>query len=251
MISFDHKVLTRKTDEGNTHILAFICHFSGYVTYVAVPDETAYTTARVFVREIVARTGPPELILSDKGQGYMSKYFATVAKMLGIRHRTSAAKASRTNGYAEQCIKRLNAGLRLYSTEEVDDTKIELILPIIEYSLRASAASNMKVSPFEICHGFPMPIPTSIDLTIPSFCSTDAESYAKWLKNSIKLLHEAVRLNRVESKEEMKATYDSRHKVKAPQYRVGDLVLIKDTRVKPHASRVLTKKPYESGPYII
>ena len=251
MISFDHKVLTRKTDEGNTHILAFICHFSGYVTYVAVPDETAYTTARVFVREIVARTGPPEIILSDRGQGYMSKYFATVAKMLGIRHRTSAARASRTNGYAEQAIKRLNAGLKLYSTEEVDDRKIELILPIIEYSLRASAASNAKVSPFEICHGFPMPIPSSIDLSIPSFCSTDAESYAKWLKNSIKLLHQAVRLNRVESKEEMKVNYDMRHRTKVPQYRVGDLVLVKDTRIKPHASRVLTKKPYESGPYII
>jgi len=96
-----------------------------------------------------------------------------------------------------------------------------------------------------------MPIPSTIDLSIPSFCSADAESYAKWLKNSIKLLHEAVRLNRMESKEEMKAIYDSRNKVIAPQYRVGDLVLVKDTRVKPHAARVLTKKPYEKGPYII
>ena len=124
MISFDHKTLSRTTDE------AFICYFSGFVTYVAVPDETAYTTANVFVREIIARTGPPDLISSDKGQGYMSKFFAIIANMLGIRHRTSAARASRRNGYAEQCIKRLNAGLRLHSTDAIDDTKIELILPL-------------------------------------------------------------------------------------------------------------------------
>jgi len=187
MISFDHKTLSRTTDERNAYILAFICHFSGFVTYVAVPDEKAYTTAKVFVREIIARTGPPDLILSDKGQGYMSKFFATIASMLGIRHRSSAARASRTNGYTEQCIKRLNAGLRLYSTDAIDDSKIELILPLIEYSIRATAASNMKVSPFEICYGYSMPIPSNIDLSIPSFCSADAESYAKWLKNSIKL----------------------------------------------------------------
>ena len=150
----------------------------------------------------------------------MSKYFATVAKILGIRHKISAATASRTNGYAEQCIKRLNAGLRLYSTNDIDDTKIELILPLTEYNIRATAASNMKISPFEICHGYPVPIPSSIDLSIPSFCSTDAENYAKWLKNSIKLLHEAVRLNRIQSKEEMKSAYDSRNKVTAPSFKV-------------------------------
>jgi len=30
-ISFDHKRLTRVTNEGNIYVLAFICHFSGYV----------------------------------------------------------------------------------------------------------------------------------------------------------------------------------------------------------------------------
>jgi len=72
-ISFDHKRLTRVTNEGNTYVLTFICHFSGYVVY-AVPDESALTTAQTFMKYIIGPFGCPRVILSDKGGGYMSTF---------------------------------------------------------------------------------------------------------------------------------------------------------------------------------
>ena len=119
--SFDHRKLARTTNDGNNYVLAFICHFSNYVIFAPVPDECAYTTARIFVKEVLARHGQPELVLSDKAPGYMSLFFATVAKILGVRHRTSAAQCSRTNGLAEQAIKRLNEGLKRSASSDVDD----------------------------------------------------------------------------------------------------------------------------------
>jgi len=248
--SFDHKKLARKTDEGNTHVLVFICHFSSYVIFTAVPDESAYTTARVFIKEVIARHGLCNLILTDKASGFMSQFFATITQILGIRHRTSAAQCSRSNGLAEQAVKRLNEGLKRYANDDVDDRRIEIILPLIEFGLRATAPINRKISPFEICHGFSMPIATPFEYNLPQFFSTDAETYVAWLRNSLRLLHSAVRQNRLESKEEMKRTYDKRHQVTSPPYCIGDSVLLQDLRVKPGDTRILTKKPY-SGPYIV
>ena len=117
------KSLVLQTNEGNKHILVFVCHFSGYVVLISTPDERAITTAKVFFREIVARFSLPEIVFSDRGVNFMSRLFSHVTKMLGIKHKTGAALNPRANGYAEQVIKRVNEGLRRYSTPDIDDRK--------------------------------------------------------------------------------------------------------------------------------
>jgi len=161
-ISFDHKRFTRVTNEGNTYVLAFICHFSGYVVYAAVPDESALTTTKTFLKYIIGPFGNPRVILSDKGSGYMSTFFAYISNLLGVTHKTYAAMASRTNGYAEQAIKRLNEDIIRYSTPEIDDRDIEQLLPIIQMSILATTNEITKISPYEILHGFPIPLPCPI-----------------------------------------------------------------------------------------
>jgi len=251
LISFDHKVLTRKTSENNTHLLIFVDHFSGEIKICPVPSETAYDTAKVFVREIICRWSCPSQILSDKAPGFMSKLFETISKLLGLTHRFSAALAKRTNGKAEAAIKKVNNGLRLYSTPDLDDRYIELIIPLIELSLNASADAVTKLSPFKICHGFDMKLPTMNIVDIPEFVSKDANNYVKWLQNSIKLLHQQVYNKSKEHKQRMKENYDARHRACNPRFKVGDLVLLKDTRVPSGSERVLTRKPYSDGPFII
>jgi len=69
-----HKVLSRMTDQGNKFIMAFVDHLSKFVKFVAVPDESAYTTAKVFVSEIIATYGRVDYLLADRGSGYMSAF---------------------------------------------------------------------------------------------------------------------------------------------------------------------------------
>ena len=57
-------------------------------------------------------------------------------------------------------------------------------------------------------------------------------------------------LNQKDNKEQMKATYDKRHSVSPPSFKVGDKVLLQDKRVKVNSDQVLTKRPFQ-GPYFI
>jgi len=77
-----------------------------------------------------------------------------------------------------------------------------LLLPLIQMGILATTNELTKISPYEILHGFPMPLPCPITHhDEPAFLSKDAESYAKWLKVSLKLLHNAVYKNRIEAKQ--------------------------------------------------
>ena len=64
----DQKKLTRTTEQGNNFILVFVDHFSKWVHYVAVPDESAYTSARIFVAEIIASFEKVDFLLSERDQ---------------------------------------------------------------------------------------------------------------------------------------------------------------------------------------
>jgi len=119
----------------------------------------------------------------------------------------------------------LNALIR-YSTPEIDDRDTEQLLPIIQMTILATTNELTKISPCEILHGFPMPLPCPITGDKPIFLSIAAESYAKWLKVSLKLLHTAVYRNRIEGKEQMKEKYDKRHNVKEPDFKTGRKVLL-------------------------
>jgi len=141
-------------------------------------------------------------------------------------------------------------GLRKYSTNDIDDRHIEVILPIIQMSLLATSAGNTKISPFEVVHGFPMPLPNPVVTEQPTFLTKNADAYCAWLKNALQLLHTAVRENRIEAKMEMKYAYDSRHSAKTPTFAVSDTVVLLDRRIKPNSSRVLTHKPF-NGPYLV
>jgi len=216
------------------------------------PRRKCVQTARVFVAEIIVLFGRVDFLLSDKGSGFISAFFATISNILGVKHKTSASLATRTNGLAERQIRALNQGLKLYCGPDEDDRHLEKYLPLIELWLRASANSDSKLSPFFILHGYQMPLSIKSDVEVPdTFHSREAQQYASWLKNANYALHDTVKLSVIESKQKMKAKYDRRHRAKSPDFEVGQLVLMKDSRIPPGSNKVLTKRSYGSHPYII
>ena len=99
----------------------------------------------------------------------MWKFFAYISNLLGVTHKTSAAMASRTN--AEQAIKRFNEGVVRYSTPGIDGRDIKLLLPFIQMGILATINELTKFFPYEILHGFPMPLPCPITHhDEPAFC---------------------------------------------------------------------------------
>jgi len=165
----DFKNLTRRTDAGNTCILVIVCAFSGLSFLLPAKDATALTTAKLIVREIVGRYSTPTSIISDKGQNFVSHLFGYIAKILGIAHVTSGAVSPKSNGRAEEVVKRLSEGLERFATPEIDDRNIEDVLPLIELSLRTTCSKNMQITPFEIVHRFQARLPSPSTTDEPHF----------------------------------------------------------------------------------
>jgi len=254
VISFDYKTLSRKkTAQGNIHVLAIICHSSSWTIYKAVCDETAQTTATVIVEKVIANYGFPSVIISDKAPGYTSFLFSIIKKILGVKHRFTATQSKRSNGADERSIRALNKGLRIFSTDGIDDTQIELILPAIQIFLRASVNLETGLSPFEILYAKKMPLPSyvSTEDSASNFCSTNSRNYVKWLKTAMNSINDGIRRNKIESKLTMKKNYDRRYKTKDVDYRVGDTVLLRDNRIKNNSIRFLRRKPYLNDKFTI
>ena len=246
--ALDHKVLSRKTEEGNVAILCCLDVFSGWPVLQAVKDVGAVTTAKVFFRHVVSVYGAPARLMTDKAPSFLGTFFSQLTKLLNISHRTSAATVARSNGAAESLVKRVSELLKIYAT---DDTKLDEVLPIVEMSIRSTASTRTNLSPFNICFGTFMNVPSPHKVTeTPSFSGDYAKYYA-WLSNSLEKLHEAVKQNRLEVKQDDKKQYDKKHAVTTPNFKIGDQVLLLDTRIKAHSNRVITHRNYNTGPFYI
>ena len=244
----DHKTLPRPTKQGSVAILCIIDTYSGWPILKAVPDLSAQTAARVFFNEVITKFGVPSILISDRGSAFCSKFFTYLVHLLGIKHRISSARSPRTNGLCEALVKRTSDLLRIYSK---DDSFIEDSLPLCEMCLRATNHSTLKLSPYEIHMGRKMNVgmPAELSDTVPKL-PQDQQSYFDWLRHRLKDIHAAVNANQAENKQEMKATYDRRHKVTDSTWCIGDEVLVLDKKVPPGSPSVLTY-PYYHGPYFI
>ena len=247
-LSVDHKMLCRKTRQGNVAILCIIDQFSGFPILKAVKDCSARTTAEVLFRDCFSIFGCPEMILSDSGPAFVSQLFKELNKFLLIKHRMSSPGQSRSNGAAERLIGQVATMIRTLCE---DDSQIEDVLPLIELNIRHSVHTGTLLSPFEIVFGRVMSIGAPLHmLDVPTFSKDQHRLYYEWLTTKLKTVHEGILTNRIQSKLEQKRAYDKKHNVKQQTFKIGDKILIKQDKIKPHSTQVLTKDLFD-GPYFI
>jgi len=209
---------------------------------------SAETTAKTFFESVVVNYGVPKCLVTDRGAAFCSKFFATLAKLLGVKHRISSAKSPRTNGLAEQLVQRISSLLRTYAS---DDQSIETALPLCELCIRCTSHTKLKISPYEVVFGRKMQLGLPFDLSSNSpKLPGDQFAYFKWLQHRLEDVHKGVAENLKDTRQEMKTSYDRRHRVQEETWKVGQKVLLLDKRVNPGVTRVLTHQPY-SGPFFI
>jgi len=88
--------------------------------------------------------------MTDRGSAFSSALFTRLADLLQIKHRMSASQAVRSNGLAESVVERVSELAKIYVN---DDTDIESSLPLTEMALRATAHTQLLITPFELMHG--------------------------------------------------------------------------------------------------
>jgi len=196
---------------------------------------------------VVSKFGIPDIVISDPGASFCSKFFSTLMSLLNVKHRISATRAPRSNGLTESLVKRLSDLIKIYVKT---DSEIEDYLPLIEMILISTTHSKLKISPHEVYFGSRMNLGDSFALDNTSKLTSDQCSYFEWLLHRLKDIHQAVTENLTENKQEMKAEYNKRNNFKEPTFKIGDKVLLESKRVKPGSDCVLTQRPF-SGPYFI
>ncbi|UYV60521.1 hypothetical protein LAZ67_1001407, partial [Cordylochernes scorpioides] len=113
---------------------------------IFILKEITSRTIIYHLRQVFARFGLPELLVTDNGRQFVSKEFEEFTKMNGIRHTKTSPYNPSTNGLAERYVREFKTSLRKNSGKDSLETNLERFL----LAQRAFPQTVMKESPAEL-----------------------------------------------------------------------------------------------------
>jgi hypothetical protein len=200
----------------------------------------APTLAGRFVDEVVRLHGSPDIIVSDRGSVFTSKFWKSFLFYLRARRNLSTAFHPQTDGQTERQNQTLEAYLRVFVNQEQDDWA--KLLSIAEFAYNNSIHSATGETPF---YANMLRHPKiGIDIVPHDGASQKAKDVAGRLEE----LHSEMR-KRLEEVNKKYAEQFNKH-TKEKEYRVGDQVWlnIKNVKVDRPSQKLYWKK---AGPYKI
>ena len=145
---FDKIVMDLVTDftessKGNKHILTIIDLLTGWQEAIPIPNKSADTITKAFIRHYLPRHMCPRFILSDNGTEFKNQIFIKVTKDLGFERIFSAPYHPQSNGKLETFHKFLKPTLKKMCAEDQDnwDDYVEQVLGTTE-EFRTSQQEN-------------------------------------------------------------------------------------------------------------
>jgi transposase InsO family protein len=87
-------------------------YFTKFVAAVALPDQTARTTAECIYKNIVLLHGPPPALVSDRGPNFTCKLKKYFCQNLNIEQRFTTAYNPASNGETERFNRTMTTMLR-------------------------------------------------------------------------------------------------------------------------------------------
>ena len=145
----------------NSMFLVVVDAHSNWPEVVLVSSTTSSSTIEV-LRDLFARFGIPEQIVSDNGAQFVSEEFQAFVRSNGIRHITSTPYHPATNGLAERAVQTFKQALRSMH-QSSKPVKEKLAKFLIDY--RNTPHSTTSVSPAQLLPG--RPLRTRLDLVKP------------------------------------------------------------------------------------
>jgi transposase InsO family protein len=236
------------TPRKNRYILVVTDHFSKWTEIFAVPDQSAETTARVILNEVIARFGAPLIIHSDKGPNYESKLFIELCKLLEIKKTRTSTRNPKCNGQAERFMKTLTRMIRAYLKNE--QTEWDLNLGCLAAAYRATQNDSTKLTPNLVMLGREVRLPAEIAFGSSTCTQEKVSSYGEYvehLKKRLQKAHQICRENLNNKTKRQKEAYDVNQSF--TNYQKGDIVWYLQNPKKENVCPKLVM-PY-NGPFII
>ena len=110
-----------ESSKGNKHILTIIDLLTSWPEAIPIPNKSADTITKAFIRHYLPRHMCPRFILSDNGTEFKNQIFDKVTKDLGIERIFSAPYHPQSNGKLETFHKFLKPTLKKMCTDDQDN----------------------------------------------------------------------------------------------------------------------------------
>ncbi|KAJ1127606.1 hypothetical protein NDU88_006002 [Pleurodeles waltl] len=174
------------------YVLVVVCMFSKWIEAYPLKDNGALSTAKILLKEYFPRYALPRLVWSDNGSHFSNEVMEKVCTALNIKHRFHAANHPQSAGLVE----RYNYTLKSKIAKICAETNLKWpdALPLALMSIRMTASSKSRLSPYEVVMGRPaniwgVPRPKKLsEVQYPLFVD-----YCKQLTKDLRLIHQQVK----------------------------------------------------------
>ncbi|KAE8905050.1 hypothetical protein PF005_g21588 [Phytophthora fragariae] len=170
IVSLDFVIPLPKTTRGNTALLLFQDHFTGFVIAKAMSEAGALEVAKVFEECVFRRFRAPSLIRHDRDPRFMCEVFQKFSEMMQSRSRATLSYRPQANGQQERSVKTMIQTVRAY-VEDPLQADWDAIAEKLVHAINNSRDSTRRETPFYLVHGW------------------DARSTLKAMTESVKLGH--------------------------------------------------------------
>lgn len=212
-LHLDHLGPFVKSTQQNSYLLVIVDAFTKFVFISAVKN----TKSKIVINElnkIFKVFGNPKRLISDAGSAFTSKAFTSFCNERNIRAHVIATAIPRSNGQVERYNLTILEALRSMGAN-TDNNKWDQHITNIQQGINSTINKTTAAIPSEVFFGYRIRMNTDgiidddIDMTV-----------------DLTALRNKVDTNIQKAAEKQKAYFDTKRK-EAPQYKIGDLVVIK------------------------
>jgi hypothetical protein len=137
---------------GQRYILAIQDRLSRWLIFVAMVDQSAPTTARLFLTHWVCMYGVPLKLINDRGTNFVSQVFKELRDFIGTNPGKTTAYRPQGNGMNERTHQELHQYIAMYLTPSTRSTW-DTMLNLAAWVHNSTVHDVLKCSPFEIVTG--------------------------------------------------------------------------------------------------
>ena len=233
------------TYNGNRYILSCLDEFTKWPELFAIPDQTADTISKIFVKEIICRYGTPNTLLTDQGRNFTSKLLQQICNNLKIKKIQTTAFHPQSNSRIE----RQNQPISSMLSHLIDPTAKDWDeqLPFVLLSLRTRVHTTLRETPGFLLFGRDLRIPQCSDMEADRIEYASLDSYKTEMIQRFKKAYELVDTYTTKAAMKQEEYYD--RDAKASTLKTGDLVYLYVPSTPPGISQKLLRK--NKGPYRI
>ena len=233
---------------GNKYILSIVDQFTRWIEIYPLPEQSAATTANVFLEGWICRFGVPKIVHTDQGRNFTSQLFQHLCQYLEcVKTRTTPYRPC-SNGQVERYNRMILSFIRCFLLGR--DKEWDLHLPILCMSLRSTINRTTGYTANLLQLGREVRMPWDIAFGISHDTHTD--NISEFLREKLDCMQKtfaATRENIQAAQRVQKCEYDRRSPLRNVDFDVGDLVYTINTSTPVGKSHKL--QPILKGPFVI